>query len=561
VQVPGRRDQAPAATMRDDTRHAVREMSQSVGSLLVREPRPADGAPGLQGIASAVAMLSGTSPEHSPAAASARAYRWIVAIILLYAAAAVAVMPVAGARGPDLPSITPFFVAGVLATELSTSFLLFVLTRETRTWSLLMLGCAYLYGSLMSIFHLLTFPNAVLPDYIVIGTDQSARWIYNFWYAGGALLALVAIVLEIPGWRIVATRVGRAIALAVAGVIAAVVATVTLSIAGVDHLPALIRGSSWTRFDVFLISFELSVLLVGIALVLLVLRRRSVIFLLLSLVLTAMAFSQILSLEGPGRFTVGWSLGRLSWFLSACVLFLFFMKQFSEQQTWLARSRELLELRVNQRTAELTETIKQRDVLLRELHHRIKNKMQIVDALLAMQARQTGEPEARQTLHDLRSRISVLALAHQHFMASDFQTFDLEQFLRELTGTILANGTKSDAVLRLDASPLMVTIDQAAPLGLLVTELMIDCLEHCVAPAGARIALTIRRNEAHAGVLTLADNRPADDARLHKAASDKAQHRSRIVAGLVRQLDATMIVDRSHGSVEITFPAPEEESK
>jgi hypothetical protein len=54
----------------------------------------------------------------------------------------------------------------------------------------------------MAVFHLLTFPSAVLPDYIVLGTDQSARWIFNFWYAGYAILALIAIGLEIGGRRI-----------------------------------------------------------------------------------------------------------------------------------------------------------------------------------------------------------------------------------------------------------------------------------------------------------------------------------------------------------------------
>jgi two-component sensor histidine kinase len=529
--------------------------------MLAREGRPqAVGTLGLPGIDSTVVALIDVPTASTAEAASGRAYAWIVAIILLYGAAAAAVMPVASARGPDLPSITPFFVAGVLATELSTSFLLFVMARDRRTWSLLLLGCAYLFGSLMSIFHLLTFPNAVLPDFIVIGTDQSARWIYNFWYAGNSILALIAILLEIAGWRIRADRIGRAIALAVAGVIAGVLATVTVSIAAVEHLPALIRGSSWTPFDIFLISFELVVLVAGIALVLLVLRRRNVIFLLLSLVLTAMAFSQILSLEGPGRYTVGWSLGRLSWFLSACVLFLFFMRQFAEQQKLLSRARELLELRVDQRTAELTEAVKQRDLLLRELHHRVKNKMQIVDALLATQARQTGETEARQTLQDLRSRISVLALAHQHLMESEFRTFDVAPFLHELTRNILANRSTDGAVLQLDAIALMVTIDLAAPLGLLVTELIIDDLEHSLSPASARITLTLQRNEAHAGVLTLSDNRPAQGVRPHAFRSDKAKQRGRVVAGLVRQLDATMTTDDTSGlSVEIIFPAPEEE--
>jgi hypothetical protein len=56
------------------------------------------------------------------------------------------VVPVATYKGAEIPAITPLFVAGILVAELSTSFLLFVQFREARTWSLLLLGCTYLFA-------------------------------------------------------------------------------------------------------------------------------------------------------------------------------------------------------------------------------------------------------------------------------------------------------------------------------------------------------------------------------------------------------------------------------
>jgi two-component sensor histidine kinase len=485
-----------------------------------------------------------------------RAYRWIVAAVCLYAAVALALLPVADVRGPDLPRVTPFFVAGVLATELSTSCLLFVLTRSARTWSLLLLGCAYLFGSLMSVFHLLTFPGGVLPDYIILGTDQSARWIYNLWYFGFGILALIAVVLEIGGGRIGAKHVDRAIGLTIVGVLIAILAAVTVAVFAVDSLPALIRGSSWTKFDIFLISVQLAVLIAGIGLILGVLRSRNVIFLLMSLVLTAMAFSQILSIAGPGRYTIGWTIGRLSWFLAACILFLFFMVQFARQQKFLMRSQEVLEERVADRTVELTESVKQRDLLLRELHHRVKNKMQMVDALVATQARHTVDADARQGLQDVRSRIYVLALAHQHLMQSDFETFDIAPFLHQLIDNILANRAERSVELTVEAIPLMVTIDFAAPLGLLATELIIDSLDHSP-PENGRIALTLQRNDTQAVVLTVSDNRLATSAQA-QADSNGVAHGTRIIRGLVAQLDGATTERYSNGlHIEIIFPVHE----
>src|SRR5205823_5305223 len=89
-------------------------------------------------------------------------FRLTCTIICVYAMLALALVPIAGRPGPEIPGITALFVAVVFVTELCTSFLLFVRFRETPAWSLLLLGCAYLFSALMVVPHLLTFPGAVL---------------------------------------------------------------------------------------------------------------------------------------------------------------------------------------------------------------------------------------------------------------------------------------------------------------------------------------------------------------------------------------------------------------
>src|SRR5207244_2120150 len=73
---------------------------------------------------------------------------------------------------------------------------------------------------------------------------------------------------------------------------------------------------------------------------------RSALFLWLSLALTAMAFANILSEVGGGRYTIGWSVGRLSWLISACVLFLYFLHQFARQRELLRTSEQHFQLLV-----------------------------------------------------------------------------------------------------------------------------------------------------------------------------------------------------------------------
>jgi two-component sensor histidine kinase len=488
------------------------------------------------------------------AAARAGAYRWVVAIICLYATAALAVIPVAALPGPELPSFTPFFTVGVLTTELTTSFLLFVWARGARTWSLLVLGCTYLFGSAMSVAHLLTFPEGVLPGRIILGGPQTIGWIYNFWYAGYALLALAAIVLEITKRRIAPAHMDRAIGLAVASVLSTVLICVAVADVAADALPPLMQGASWTSLNQVLMAVEVAVLAVGIGLVLLVLRRRNVVFLLLSAVLTAMAVAQILALAGPARYTIGWSTGRLSWFISAGILFLFFMLQFARQQKQLACAQGVLEACVVGRTSELMKSIGQRDALLREVYHRVKNNMQVVDALLAAQVKHVDDPDGRQALLDVRAGVYALALAHQQLMqAEDLETFDVAPFLRELTRNVLACAEDRSLCLQVSVLPLPVKLDFAVPLGLLTTELLADCLEHARPAGSGHVTMILGRNAADVVVLTVADDRSAPDEPNPKALI-KAAWRTKLVEGLAAQLDGTVTVCHDDGCrVEIVF--------
>jgi hypothetical protein len=205
-------------------------------------------------------------------------YDWIVRGIYLYGITALAILPMAAMAGPELPTILPFFAASVLITELSTSFLLFVWARASRTWSLLILACTYLFGGLMALFYLLTLPSGLIPDQAILGTAlQSPGLLLNFWVTGYAILALIAILLEINGGQIRAARIGRAIQLAIVGALAAVLTGAALATIGRDWFPPIVRDQAWTDFTKIFVATDLMLLIVGIERAI---RQRNVIFLL-----------------------------------------------------------------------------------------------------------------------------------------------------------------------------------------------------------------------------------------------------------------------------------------
>src|SRR5215813_6827941 len=120
-----------------------------------------------------------------------------ITFICTYAIFALAVIPFAGNPGPEIPGIASLFVAIVFATELSTSFLLFVHFRANPHWSLLILGSAFFYSALMMVAHLLTFPNAVLMSRALVGgSRQATGYIFISWVNGFALLTFISVIFE-----------------------------------------------------------------------------------------------------------------------------------------------------------------------------------------------------------------------------------------------------------------------------------------------------------------------------------------------------------------------------
>ena len=337
-----------------------------------------------------------------------RAFTLVLALLGLYVVAALAVLPFAAGPGPEINAITPVFAAVVLVTELATSFLVFVRFHEVRSWSMLLLGCACLFAALMSVLHFLTFPGAILPGRGAIGSPQSAAWSFVLWMAGYAGLSLAAVVSAAfaPQWQVphgLAIRHGvRAAAMTVALVLGCGLAVTQHA----ETLPALMAGATWTPLNAAITYTALGMVTAAILLILLRVGQRDAIFLWLGLALTALLVANILSLAGAGRYSVGWSLGRLSWVLSASVLLLFFMGQFVRQQRALAQTKATLERRVAARTADLTQALRQRDLLLREVYHRVKNNLQIVDALIDSEARRIGDPAAQEAFSRMRRRIS-----------------------------------------------------------------------------------------------------------------------------------------------------------
>ena len=208
--------------------------------------------------------------------------------------------------------------------------------------------------------------------------------------------------------------------------------------------------------------------------------------------------------------------------------------------------------------AERTAALRQRDLLLREVYHRVKNNLQIVDSLLMMQAIRVSDPTAKSAFISMRGRLYALGLVHQQLMnSSNLSTFDIAPFLLELSENIVEGGAGPGIELVMKVVPLDAGLDFAIPLGLIVTELVTNSLKHAFADAKGTIEISLTQSGDGRVLLVISDNGIGYDVSEHLDPLANNALGTRIVAGMVAQLRGTMVVTSEGGArTEIHLPAP-----
>ena len=129
----------------------------------------------------------------------------------------------------------------------------------------------------------------------------------------------------------------------------------------------------------------------------------------------------------------------------------------------------------------LRTSLREKEALLKEVHHRVKNNLQVITSLLRLETGRSAEPAVRTVLKDMQGRIQAMALLHETlYRSSTFASVDLGAYLRQLaTQSFRALNTEPGSIqLDLDLASIQVGIDQAIPCGLLLNELLSNCLKH-----------------------------------------------------------------------------------
>lgn len=223
-----------------------------------------------------------------------------------------------------------------------------------------------------------------------------------------------------------------------------------------------------------------------------------------------------------------------------------------------------LERNVALRTAELERALADKNLLLSEVYHRVKNNLQLVEALLAMQSARLTDEQGREAFAATRRRINTLGLVHQQLLrAGDLATLDLQVFLRDLCGNIAFGfGAEERGIdLTVMADPLAMDLDKAIPLGLLVNELVSNAFKHAFPKGdGGGITVTVTRRGAVGGlILSVSDTGIGWAPTLEGNPGGPVRSSGdRIIRALVAQLGGDMLVTRD-GGTEVRVELPDVE--
>ncbi len=215
----------------------------------------------------------------------------------------------------------------------------------------------------------------------------------------------------------------------------------------------------------------------------------------------------------------------------------------------------VLEERVATRTAELEDALSQRTQLLKELHHRVKNNLQIVSSLIRLQAAKAKHEDARDALAVTQHRIDTLARLHCTLHdGEDMTGLDLGAYLGELVPAIVAGLGPEGVEVDLDMASVLVPPDTATPCGLLLNELVTNAIKYGRGEDG-RLRLSVSLHEQSDELeLVVADEGAGFGAEVHEGGSSLGLQ---LVRNLGAQLEGILEFDASRGaSVSLRFPRP-----
>lgn len=246
-----------------------------------------------------------------------------------------------------------------------------------------------------------------------------------------------------------------------------------------------------------------------------------------------------------------------------------------EELEVVAEAFRAMTRRLSEQERRLEEDLNEKTVLLREVHHRVKNNLQLISSMLNMQIRATGSTEAKHLLRRVQDRVMALSAIHRYlYLARKLSMVRADKLLEDIIQQLVIVGTLDDLGRQITVTtalePVEISPDQSVPLSLLTTEAAINAVKYCGMTSGtdAWINIALKAVSEDSFCLSVVNSRApegqsGDDA--EDASIDGSGLGSKLIESFVSQLNGTLEINTQpdryelHVVFPVTLLTPEED--
>lgn len=209
---------------------------------------------------------------------------------------------------------------------------------------------------------------------------------------------------------------------------------------------------------------------------------------------------------------------------------------------------------LNEKNAIIQKNLTEKEVLLREIHHRVKNNLQVVSSLLSIQSREIKDQKALEAVNESRNRVKSMAIIHQNLYREDNLTgVEAKDYIEKLSSSLFNsyNVSKDKVTLQTELEPVILDVDLSIPLGLILNELISNTLKHAFpndAPGVLKISLWEENEDLIVQVQDNGIGLPSDF-------GEKDSFGMKMVKAFARKLKAELNFSNDNGTVaELRVP-------
>ncbi|MGB4843231.1 MAG: histidine kinase dimerization/phosphoacceptor domain -containing protein [Ferruginibacter sp.] len=212
----------------------------------------------------------------------------------------------------------------------------------------------------------------------------------------------------------------------------------------------------------------------------------------------------------------------------------------------------ILYKKIKLKNEKINQTLHQKELLMREIHHRVKNNLQIISSLLSLQSRFIEDKSAKDAIQSGRNRVQTMAILHRNlYTENDMMSVDMQTYFGSLIQSVFDSYklTESDIELKMQVEDIKLDVDSVIPMGLIINELLTNSFKHAFThgqteKAEVQVVLKAERNNY---LLRVKDNGKGMSEEVLGRTKDES-FGQRMIRAFVQKLEASMKIDNSHGT-------------